>query len=166
MFLLIIGGLGCMKHRKEVLRMMSYGVYILTTKYDEEYSAATITWVSQASFEPPMLSVCLKRNSGAYLLVKKRREFILHMLNDKQKDFASKFFSTTVKNNQELNGQKFELINDLPILNAAPSYVCCSVLEILENGDHPLFLCLIKKVEFKKNAKPLDLNATGWKYGG
>ena len=67
--------------RKEVLRMMSYGVYILASKNENEYCSTTVTWVSQASFEPPMLSVCLKRNSGAYLVVKERREFILHLLS-------------------------------------------------------------------------------------
>ena len=36
--------------RKTALRMISYGVYILTFKEDNEISAATVTWVSQTSF--------------------------------------------------------------------------------------------------------------------
>ena len=75
--------------RKIALKMISYGVYILTSKIDSEISAATITWVSQASFEPPMLSVCIKRNSASYLVVRKRGEFILHMLSEKQKNLAA-----------------------------------------------------------------------------
>ena len=152
--------------RKEVLRMLSYGVYVLTTKNKDNYSAATITWVSQASFEPPMLSVCLKRDSGPYSLVRERKEFILHMLCDDQKDFASNFFTCTNVVDDELNGEKFELIDDLPVLNAAPSYVRCSVLEVLEKGDHPLFLCLVKGIKLINSVKPLELRQTGWKYGG
>ncbi|SVC69557.1 uncharacterized protein METZ01_LOCUS322411, partial [marine metagenome] len=60
--------------RKEVLRMISYGVYVLTSKNGHDYGSATVTWVSQASFNPPMISVCLKKNSGVYLLVKERME--------------------------------------------------------------------------------------------
>ena len=152
--------------RKEVLGMITYGVYVLTTKVEDKYSAATVTWVSQASFDPPMISVCLKRNSVAYSLVKEKKEFILHMLSEEQKDVASNFFSSTELEGDKLNGETFKLIDDLPVLNVAPSYVHCSVLEILENGDHPLFLCEVESLNLKNSVKPLELRRTGWKYGG
>ena len=152
--------------RKEVLGMMTYGVYVLTTKVKDKYSAATVTWVSQASFDPPMISVCLKRNSGAYSLVKEKKEFILHMLSEEQKDVASNFFTSTELEDDKLNGEAFKLIDGLPVLNVAPSYVHCSVLEILEIGDHPLFLCEVESVNLKNSVKPLELRRTGWKYGG
>ncbi|MEE2859077.1 MAG: flavin reductase family protein [Candidatus Neomarinimicrobiota bacterium] len=152
--------------RKEVLGMMTYGVYVLTTKVKDKYSAATVTWVSQASFDPPMISVCLKRNSGAYSLVKEKKEFILHMLSEEQKDVASNFFTSTELEDDKLNGETFKLIDGLPVLNVAPSYVHCSVLEILEIGDHPLFLCEVDSVNLKNIVKPLELRRTGWKYGG
>ena len=152
--------------RKEVLGMMTYGVYVLTTKVKDKYSAATVTWVSQASFDPPMISVCLKRNSGAYSLVKEKKEFILHMLSEEQKDVASNFFTSTELEDDKLNGETFKLIDGLPVLNVAPSYVHCSVLEILEIGDHPLFLCEVESVNLKNSVKPLELRRTGWKYGG
>tara|TARA_B100000029_G_C17449979_1_gene914643 strand:- start:35 stop:508 length:474 start_codon:yes stop_codon:yes gene_type:complete len=152
--------------RKEVLGMMTYGVYVLTTKVKDKYSAATVTWVSQASFDPPMISVCLKRNSGAYSLVKEKKEFILHMLSEEQKDVASNFFTSTELEDDKLNGEAFKLIDGLPVLNVAPSYIHCSVLETLEIGDHPLFLCEVDSVNLKNSVKPLELRRTGWKYGG
>ena len=152
--------------RKEVLGMMTYGVYVLTTKVKDKYSAATVTWVSQASFDPPMISVCLKRNSGAYSLVKEKKEFILHMLSEEQKDVASNFFTSTELEDDKLNGEAFKLIDGLPVLNVAPSYIHCSVLETLEIGDHPLFLCEVDSINLKNSVKPLELRRTGWKYGG
>ena len=152
--------------RKEVLRMMSYGVYILASKNKNEFCSTTVTWVSQASFEPPMLSVCLKRNSGAYFIVKERGEFILHMLSKDQKEMASKFFKSAILDGNELNGEKFHLVDDLPVLLHSPSYIHCNVLEILEKGDHPLFLSEIKNVFLNTQVKPLELRETGWNYGG
>ncbi|MCI3952948.1 MAG: hypothetical protein K0R53_2446, partial [Burkholderiales bacterium] len=35
--------------------MLSHGVYVLTSRSAERYGAATVTWVSQASFKPPLL---------------------------------------------------------------------------------------------------------------
>ena len=152
--------------KKEVLRMISYGVYVLTSKNGDDYGSATVTWVSQASFNPPMISVCLKKNSGVYLLVKERMEFILHMLSEKQKEMASNFFKPAKIEDDKINGEKFQLVDDLPILLDSPSYVHCSVLEILNNGDHSLFLSEVNKVYLKNQVKPLELRTTGWNYGG
>ena len=35
--------------------MLSHGVYVLTSRSEDRYGAATVTWVSQASFKPPLV---------------------------------------------------------------------------------------------------------------
>ena len=154
------------KYRQQSLRMLSYGVYILSSVNEGEYCVSTITWVSQASFEPPMISVCIKRNSASYEIVKKRGEFILHLLGDSQKELASTFFKSTIFENEKLNGQEFSLKNNLPLLKDVPAYIQCKVVEILENGDHPLFLAEVVDAKINKDSNPLELRKTGWTYGG
>ena len=154
------------KYRQQSLRMLSYGVYILSSVNEGEYCVSTVTWVSQASFEPPMISVCIKRNSASYEIVKKRGEFILHLLGDNQKELASTFFKPTIFENEKLNGQEFSLANNLPLLKDIPAYIQCKVVEILENGDHPLFLAEVVDAKINNNSDPLELRKTGWTYGG
>ena len=154
------------KYRQQSLRMFSYGVYILSSVNEGEYCVSTITWVSQASFEPPMISVCIKRNSASYEIVKKRGEFILHLLGDNQKELASIFFKPTIFENEKLNGQEFSLANNLPLLKDIPAYIQCKVVEILENGDHPLFLAEVVDAKINNDSDPLELRKTGWTYGG
>ena len=154
------------KYRQKSLRMFSYGVYILSSVNEGEYCVSTVTWVSQASFEPPMISVCIKRNSASYEIVKKRGEFILHLLGDNQKELASTFFKPTIFENEKLNGQEFSLGNNLPLLKNIPAYIQCKVVEILENGDHPLFLAEVVDAKINNDSKPLELRKTGWTYGG
>ena len=154
------------KYRQQSLRMLSYGVYILSSVNEGEYCVSTITWVSQASFEPPMISVCIKRNSASYEIVKKRGEFILHLLGDNQKELASTFFKPTIFENEKLNGQEFSLANNLPLLKDIPAYIQCKVVEILENGDHPLFLAEVVDAKINNDSDPLELRKTGWTYGG
>jgi len=154
------------KYRQQSLRMFSYGVYILSSVNEGEYCVSTITWVSQASFEPPMISVCIKRNSASYEIVKKRGEFILHLLGDNQKELASTFFKPTIFENEKLNGQKFSLENNLPLLKDIPAYIQCKVVKILENGDHPLFLAEVVDAKINNDSNPLELRKTGWTYGG
>ena len=154
------------KYRKQSLRMFSYGVYILSSLNEGEYCVSTITWVSQASFEPPMISVCIKRDSASYEIVKKRGEFILHLLGDTQKELASTFFKPTIFENEKLNGQEFSLESNLPLLKDIPAYIQCKVVEILENGDHPLFLAEVVDAKINNDSNPLELRKTGWTYGG
>ena len=154
------------KYRQQSLRMFSYGVYILSSVNEGEYCVSTITWVSQASFEPPMISVCIKRNSASYEIVKKRGEFILHLLGDNQKELASTFFKPTIFENEKLNGQEFSLANNLPLLKDIPAYIQCKVVEVLENGDHPLFLAEVVDAKINNDSNPLELRKTGWTYGG
>ncbi|HIG51677.1 MAG TPA: flavin reductase [Candidatus Marinimicrobia bacterium] len=154
------------KYRKQSLRMFSYGVYVLSSMDKGEYCVSTVTWVSQASFEPPLISVCIKRGSASYEIVKKRGEFILHLLGDDQKDLALSFFKSTVLEHGKLNGHEFRLHNEMPLLKEAPAYIICKVVEILENGDHPLFLAEVIDAVVNSDSKPLELSTTGWSYGG
>ena len=154
------------KLKKKALRMFSYGIYILTSKFKENYCASTVTWVSQASFKPPLVSVCIKRDSASYKVVKERGEFFLHILGEDQKDLAIAFFKQTALDNGFINKQPYQLVDDLPLLISASAYLKCRVSEIMENGDHPLFLSEVINAVVQKESEPLELRNTGWKYGG
>ena len=152
--------------RKTALRMLSYGVYILTSKFEDNYCAATVTWVSQASFEPPLISVCIKGDSASYAVVKGRGEFLLHLLGEDQKDLSASFFKPSILENGLINGQTYQLQDDFPLLTAVPAYIKCRVLDILEKGDHPLFLAEVIDAVINEEPNPLELRKTDWSYGG
>ena len=154
------------KFRKQALRMFSYGVYVLTSKFEDHYCAATVTWVSQASFEPLLISVCIKRDSASYKVVKERGEFLLHIIGENQRDLAASFFKQTALKNGLINNQEYHLQDNLPLLKEAPAYLKCRVLNIIENGDHPLFLSEVNNAVVYQELEPLQLRSTGWSYGG
>ena len=154
------------KFRKQALRMFSYGVYVLTSKFEDNYCAATVTWVSQASFEPLLISVCIRGDSAPYKVVKERGEFLLHIVGENQRNIAASFFKQTTLKNGLINNQEYHLQDNLPLLKEVPAYLKCRVLNIIENGDHPLFLSEVKNAVVEKELDPLQLKATGWNYGG
>ena len=43
--------------KKTALRMIPYGIYVLTTNGEEGPTAATVNWVTQTSFEPPLAGI-------------------------------------------------------------------------------------------------------------
>ena len=47
--------------KKTALRMIPYGLYVMTVEdEDGRISVATVNWVTQASFKPPLLAVGVK----------------------------------------------------------------------------------------------------------
>ena len=57
--------------KKTVLRMIPYGIYVLTADDGKgNIAAATVNWVTQTAFAPPLVVVGVKTDSGAYQVVK------------------------------------------------------------------------------------------------
>ena len=57
--------------KKTALRMIPYGIYVMTAKGGEGgLAAATVNWVTQTAFDPPLLAIGVKADSGCYAAVK------------------------------------------------------------------------------------------------
>ena len=53
--------------KKLALRMIPYGISVLTAKdSDGTIAAGTVNWVTQISFDPPLVAIGVKADSGAY----------------------------------------------------------------------------------------------------
>ena len=48
------------EHKKTALRMIPYGIYVLTAVDGDTVAAATVNWVTQTSFDPPLVVVGVK----------------------------------------------------------------------------------------------------------
>ena len=90
----------------------------------------------------------------------------MHLLGEDQKDLAASFFKPSILGNGLINGQKYQLQDDLPLLTAVPAYIKCRVLDILEKGAHPLFLAEVIDAVINEESIPLELRKTDWSYGG
>ena len=70
--------------KKTALRMIPYGLYVLTAEKDGEIAAATVNWVTQTAFDPPLVVVGVKGDSTAHEIVKKAGCFALNILGKGQ----------------------------------------------------------------------------------
>ena len=124
--------------RKTVLRMIPYGIYVLTSDDGKgNISAATVNWVTQTALAPPLVVVGVKTDSGTYQTVKTAQAFALNMLGKEQKGLAFTFFRPADVSDGKLSGQSFRKgTTASPILVDAPGAVECRVISIVEHGDH------------------------------
>ena len=128
--------------KKTALRMIPYGIYVMTSEdSDGTIAAATVNWVTQTSFDPPLVVIGVKSNSGIYQRIKRTDCFTLNMLGKGQQGAAFTFFKPTEKDGDKISGEAYHSgENGAPILNSAPASIECSVAEIIERGDHHIVI--------------------------
>lgn len=124
--------------KKTTLRMIPYGIYVLTANDGKgAIAAATVNFVTQTSFAPPLVAVGVKADSGAYQVLKAAGAFALNMLGKEQKSLAFTFFRPADVTDGKLSGQAYRPGGTgAPILADAPGAVECRVKTIVAEGDH------------------------------
>lgn len=124
--------------KKIALRMIPYGIYVLTADDGKGgVAAATVNWVTQTAFAPPLVVVGVKADSGACALVKATKHFALNMLGKDQKGLAFTFFKPAQAADGKISGQEYRTgMTGAPILASAPAAVECKVTSVVEQGDH------------------------------
>ena len=139
-------------HKKIVLRMIPYGLYVLTVDDGKgNIAAATVNWVTQTAFAPPLIVVGVKADSGSYQLLKQVRMFALNMLGKDQKALAFTFFRPADVSDGKISGQAYHKgSTGAPILSEAPGAVECRVTSIVEQGDHHIVIAEVIDVHLHK----------------
>jgi flavin reductase (DIM6/NTAB) family NADH-FMN oxidoreductase RutF len=138
--------------KKTVLRMIPYGIYVLTADDGKgNVAAATVNWVTQSAFAPPLVVVGVKTDSGAYKIVKEAKTFALNMLGKEQKGVAFTFFKPTQVSDGKLSGQAYTKgTTGAPLLADAPGAVECRVTSIVEQGDHHIVVGEVVEAHLNK----------------
>jgi flavin reductase (DIM6/NTAB) family NADH-FMN oxidoreductase RutF len=162
--------------KKTALRMVPYGIYVLTAKApDGTVAAATVNWVTQTAFAPPLVVAGIKTDSGAYATTRKAGAFALNMLGKGQQSVAFTFFKPTVASEGKLSGEPYRNgSTGAPVLLNAPACIECKVVEVIERGDHHIFVGevvdahLTRAPEGRPDAAILEMKDLGEKtfYGG
>jgi flavin reductase (DIM6/NTAB) family NADH-FMN oxidoreductase RutF len=138
--------------KKTALRMIPYGLYVLTAEApDGRVAAATVNFVTQTSFAPPMVAVGIKADSASYALVKDVKAFALNMLGKDQKGAAFAFFKPADKVGDKIGGEPYRKgSSGAPILLSAAASVECKVVDIVEKGDHHIVVAEVVDAEVAK----------------
>ena len=128
--------------KKTALRMIPYGLYVLTAEQkDGTVGAATVNWVTQSSFNPPLVVVGVKTDSGVHAIIKESRAFALNVLGKGQQKMAFTFFKPATREGQTVSGEPFRAgTTGAPILENTPAYIECRLVDTVERGDHSVFV--------------------------
>lgn len=156
------------KVKQKALRLLSNGVYVLTSRSADRYGAATVSWVSQASFKPPLIMAAVRRQSNVFQCLARSGYAVLHILGDRQQDIAKRFFFPTRAACGTINGEAFmEGRTAAPVLPGLPAHIECKLERIVDTeGDHAVVILRAVEADCGEKVHPLTMADTQWEYGG
>ncbi|MDY6932680.1 MAG: flavin reductase family protein [Spirochaetota bacterium] len=145
------------KKQIKALGKMTYGIYVLTTCHDEKINGMIASWVSQVSYDPPIVMVALHPRRYSHYLLEKNKKFALHILYQSQKEFMKRFKGPDPE-------AKFDEIEwtrgrtNCPILKECIAYMECIVRESFSMGNHTLFFGEVIESNIFSDKEPLSTN--------
>ena len=155
--------------KKHVLRLLTYGMYVMAAAEGDQVAAGTVDWLSQASFTPPLVMAAVRAESRLHALIERSRGFAVNVLAADQKDVAVAFFRPSRVEPGRINGYAYEPgpRTGAPLLLDLPAWFEARVLDAVKRGDHTVFVAEVVGVGLRNpQARPLEQWDTGWFYGG
>ncbi len=150
--------------KKTALRMIPYGLFVLTAEgKDGTTAAATVNWVTQASFNPPLVAVGVKADSHAHGAIKESGAFALNVLGKGQQAMAFTFFKPATRQGNTISGEPFHPgSTGAPILDKTPAFIECRLVDTVERGDHSVFVGEVVEAGISKAPEGRADDATLW----
>ncbi|MBE3563946.1 MAG: flavin reductase family protein [Hydrogenibacillus schlegelii] len=154
--------------KKTALRGITYGLYLIGTKDASTVNAFAGNWLTQTSFDPPLVALAVKAGTRSQEQIKASGVFSVNILASGQKDMAVAFFKHVEPEGNRLAGYEFYTteVTGCPIFKDALSYFECRVVEAVERGDHYIYIGEVIGAGVHREGEPLTLKETGFYYGG
>ncbi|NJC27790.1 flavin reductase family protein [Neolewinella antarctica] len=162
----------------KALHQLSYGYYILATRADasdlktrkEDWvSAGTVSWATQSSFEPPLITVAIQKDSDLNETIQKSQVFSLTVIGKDEKELIKKFAedSKVDYSDNKVNGVSYkEGKTGAPLLDCGVATLECTLEDALTtDGDHLLFVGRIKHA-FTSGGDPITEREVNYEYAG
>ncbi|WP_020538327.1 flavin reductase family protein [Lewinella cohaerens] len=157
-----------------LLNKLIYGHYIVTalkpgdelkTREKDYLAAGTVNWLSQLSFEPPMIGVAIGLKAELNETIDYSEHFTVHLLKEGQEDWIEKFSGNSQIAEGKINGVPFIKKDHALILEGTLGYFTCKVERSINNGDHTLHIgTVISTNVVAGNSQPICSKETGPTY--
>jgi flavin reductase (DIM6/NTAB) family NADH-FMN oxidoreductase RutF len=153
--------------KQAALRAFTYGLVVVGARAGDEVNGMTANWVTQISFEPPLVAVAVEKDAHTHGLIAAGQCFSINLLASGQKALAARYTQPQKRAGDKLGGDIIRLgVTGCPILLEALGFVDCELTQMVEAGDHTLFIGRVVDAGIHRDGAPLTLAETGWHYGG
>jgi flavin reductase (DIM6/NTAB) family NADH-FMN oxidoreductase RutF len=157
-----------------VLGRLPSGLFVLTARHwPTSLASATpaetgmlASWVMQAGFEPPMITVALHKDRVLAVWLAEGTPFTVNLLSQEQRPLLAHFGRGFEEGEPAFEGLEIERTsNGAPALAGTVGYLECEPAGHLDSGDHRVFLARVTAGHFNEGRRPLvHVRRNGMKY--
>jgi flavin reductase (DIM6/NTAB) family NADH-FMN oxidoreductase RutF len=153
--------------KKQVLRMFTYGLYIVMAEDNDTVNAFTANWLSQVSFEPPLLAVSIENTATTLPLIQHSGKFTVNVLRSDQRELAGALGKSAAKHPDKMTSIHYTKTEQhYTILPEALSWVACEVRSTVPAGDSTLVIAEIVDAGVLSEGDELTMKAAGFRHAG
>lgn len=153
--------------KKEALRLFTYGLYAITTGDAQHWNAFTANWVTQVSFDPPLVALSVENTSTSLPMIRQSRRFAVNVLTAEQRELAGRLGKPFARSPQKLEDLRMGTSETgCPVLLETAAWVECAVEGELPAGDSTLVLGHVVEAAVLHAEEPLTMRAAGFKHAG
>ncbi len=124
--------------QRQIMGRFATGVTVVTTRHGEEVSGMTANAVISLSLDPPLVAVCVDKGASMHGHMSAGSCFAINILRLEQEALSNRFATPGPKDFSDLSVMTSE--TGAPILVDALAWLDCRLVNVVEAGDHDLFL--------------------------
>jgi flavin reductase (DIM6/NTAB) family NADH-FMN oxidoreductase RutF len=153
--------------KKQALRLFTYGLYAVMCKDGDEVNAFTANWLSQVSFEPPLLALSVENDARSLPMILHSRAFTVNVLRSGRRELAGRLGKSALKSPDKLAGLPYQVEEGgYPVLLEALAWVACEVHQSVPAGDSTLIVAEIVNAGVLAQGQPLTMAEAGFRHAG
>lgn len=153
--------------KKEALRLFTYGLYAITTGDDSAWNAFTANWLSQVSFDPPLVALSVENASVSLPMIRLTQRFAVNVFSADQRSLAGQLGKSFSQHPEKLDGVRFGRGDaGCPVLLDTLAWVECAVEKEMLAGDSTIVLGRVVGAKVLRREEPLTMLAAGFKHAG
>lgn len=149
------------------LHLFSYGLYAVGVRDGDDRNAFTANWVGQVSSDPARVGVAVENDGRSVGMMRRSGVFSVCVYGADQRKMAARLARPASRAPAKL--AEYEHADGArtgaPVLKDCLAFVECRVRDVLELGDHVLFIGEVVGGAVKAEGEPLTLRGAGFRYG-
>jgi flavin reductase (DIM6/NTAB) family NADH-FMN oxidoreductase RutF len=154
------------KQLAAALGRVASGLFVLTARHGSHETGMLVSWVQQCAFEPPHVSVALKRGRPINEWMEPGAPFTLNILDDTQTDMIVHFGRGFELGEPAFTGlEVLRPENSAVVLEEALAYLVCRAVTRQPVGDHELVIGQVVSGRLLSEGQPMvHMRKSGFHY--
>lgn len=159
--------------KKIVLRHITYGLYAVTASHAGERGVFTANWLTQVSFDPPLLVLSVERDSSTLPLIRASGLFAVCPFTEEQRELAGALGRPKARAGDKFAALDLSVVETLvpdgdgpPALADALGYAVARVSHEFPAGDSVVILAEVIEAKVLNEGRPLEMRAAGFRHAG